>query len=172
MRNVLTDHQRDCLWQALMESEARANFFGHLASRESSRKRWVTGLSFFLSSAAIVTLLANHPYLSLVASVIVAIMNGYTIAVNQDNTIKVYSRLQTGWLNLNQRYNNLWSHIDDEDAEERMERYEDRGIELSVTAASEVPHNEKLWKRCLQSVYKKHETNAHHEQEQRSDARE
>jgi hypothetical protein len=159
---MLTQPQIDTLWQDKMCAEARANYFGELATREGTIKRWITGSTFFLSSAAVVTLMSKMPsWVPIVLSISIAVVNGYTIAVNQDGKLKTLGRLHIQWLQLEHDYNRLWSHTADADSETLLDRYLERERELSETAATEIGHDEKRWLKWLDLAHKKHDTTVH-----------
>jgi hypothetical protein len=160
---VLTQPQIEKLWQSKMEADARSAYFADLLACESRLKRIIVSTSFVLSSAVVVSTLASHPHISLVCAIVVVCSQGYTIGINQDAKIKSLSRLHTEWLRLSHDYDRLWSHTQDLDAEELLNRFEDRELDLSEMAASEVDHREKKWLKWLDIVHKKHE-NPKHEQ--------
>ena len=165
---MLTQPQIEKLWEDKMSAEARACYFANLASRESTIKRWITGSTFFLSSAAVVTLVSKLPYWTpLICAAVIAIANGYQIAVGQDSKIKTAGKLHIGWLQLEQDYERLWSHTKDDNAESLLERLLDRERELSETAATEIGHKNKLWMKWLDTIHKKYETDGY-EPEQES----
>ena len=160
--NMLSQPQIDTVWENKMCAEARSNYFGELASRESTIKRWISGASFFLSSAAVVTLVAKlPPWASIALSIPVALANGYTIAVNLDGKLKTLGRLHIQWLQLEHDYDRLWSHTSDEDAEATLERCLERERDLSEIAATEIGHDEERWKKWLDIVHQKHDTSLH-----------
>lgn len=141
-----------------MDAEARSVYFADLLNRESRLKRFITGASFVLSSAIVVSFLAKHPYISTWLALLIAIAQGYVIAVSQDAKIRSLEHLHIEWLRLSNDYDRLWSHTEDTDSESRLRRYQDREIDLSASAASEVAHNERLWQKWIDIVHKKYET--------------
>ncbi len=158
---MLTQPQIDTVWQSKMTAEARANYFGDLASRESFIKRVLTFVSFIGSSSAFVTILVKHPNIAAAQALLVAIANGYSIAINQDSRIKTLGKLHLQWLQLEHSYDRLWSHTYDEDPESALDECLRREVDLSETAATEVNHNEKRWVKWLDIVHKKHDTQWH-----------
>jgi hypothetical protein len=167
---MLTQPQIDQLWEGKMGAEARSCYFADIASRVSTFKRCITGSTFFLSSAAVVTLVSKLPnWVPLTCSVLIAIANGYQIAVGQDSKIKTAGKLHIGWLQLEHDYERLWSHTRDEEAESLLERYLERERELSETAATEIGHENKRWNKWLDKIHKKYKTPEHeHERESTS----
>lgn len=156
---ALTQAQIDQLWQNKMSAEARALYFADIASCESTRKRWITGGSFFLGSTAVVTILSKcPPWISVLCSALIAIANGYQIAIGQDGKIKTAGKLHLGWLKLEHDYETLWSHTQDTNAEALWLQYLECERELSETAATEIGYKQKLWKSWLDRIHKKHET--------------
>lgn len=154
----LTEAQVEQLWQNKMAAEARANYFAEIASIESIRKRWITGGSFILGSATVVTILSKcPPWSSVLCSALIAIANGYQIAIGQDGKIRTAGKLHLGWLKLEHNYERLWSHTGDNDAESILQECLDCERELSETAATEIGHKQKRWLYWLDKVHKKYE---------------
>jgi len=163
---MLTQPQIETVWDNKMSAEARACYFGDLVARESRIKRGITGVSFFLSSATVVSLLSKGPlWVSILSSLPVVFANAYTIGVNQDSKLKALGNLHIQWLTLEHDYDRLWSHTHDVDAESILDRCLERERVLSETAATEVGHDDKRWKKWLDTIHKKHETSAHVRQE-------
>lgn len=141
-----------------MDAEARACYFADIASRESTVKRWIVGGTFFLSSAAVVTLVSKLPWVPLICSVLIATANGYQIAVGQDSKIKTAGKLHIGWLQLEHDYERLWSHTRDGDAESLLKQHLECERELSEIAAIEIGHRDALWAKWVDKIHKKYET--------------
>jgi hypothetical protein len=159
---MLTEAQIETVWQNKMEAEARACYFGELANRESTIKRGIVVFTFIGSSGAVVTLLSNAPHiLPILLSVAIAVLSGYATATNQDGKIKTLGRLHVEWLRLEQDYGRLWSHVYEKDAEEALDRCQDRERDLSEVAATEIGHEDKRWNKWLDVIHKKYETTEH-----------
>lgn len=155
----MTDAQNQRVWESRIEAEARSYYFADIASRESTLKRIFTGVSFVFSSAAIVTMLSLLPrWPSVGISVIVALVNGYQIAVGQDAKIKTASKLYVEWSRLEQDYDRLWNNIHEADAETLLHQYLARERDLSETGATEIDHNEKRWIKWLDIARAKADT--------------
>jgi hypothetical protein len=143
---VLTEPQIERLWTRKLEAEARALYFADIANRESTIKRYITGLSFVLGSAAIVTMMSHLPgWVPIVVTAIITIANGYQIAVNQESKIKTAGKLHLGWERLECEYDWLWSNTFGDDAEAKFRELQDRERDLSETAATEIGLNHPLW---------------------------
>jgi len=142
---VLTEPQIERLWSLKLAAEARALYFADIANRESAIKRWITGGTFVLGSATLVTLLSSHNRISIFVTAIITIANGYQIAVNQESKIKTAGKLHLAWERLECDYDSLWSHVHDADAEQKFLLLQERERDLSETAATEIGHNAKHW---------------------------
>jgi len=161
----LTQSQIEQLWEDKMAAEARAAYFAEIASRESTLKRWITGGSFILGSAAVVTILSKSPpWITVICSALIAIANGYQIAVGQDAKIRTAGKLHMGWLGLEHDYERLWSHTHDNDAEDVLQQCLGRERELSETAATEIGYKGKRWTYWLQTIHKKYEATGNDDQ--------
>lgn len=142
---MLTEFQRTQVWENMLAAETRSLYFGDLASRYTARKQWITGLSFFLSSGAAATLIAQAPgWVPIVLSLAVAIMTAYSIAVGLDRKIAVMAKLHSAWDRISQEYNQLWNHTNDADAEQRLIQIVERSREPSELATTDAPNDQKL----------------------------
>jgi hypothetical protein len=101
---------------------------------------------------------------SLVFALVIAITNGYQIAVGQDSKIKTAGKLHISWLQLEHDYARLWSHTDDDNAESLLTGYLKHERDLSETAATEIGHHEKLWLNWLDTIRKKHDTDSYEQE--------
>jgi hypothetical protein len=159
---MLSQPQIEKLWECKMSAEARAFYFADIANRESGIKRWITGVTFVISSAVVVTLLSKVPnWISVAMALSIAVANGYQIAVGQDSKIKTAGKLHMGWLKLEHDYDRLWSHTSDAEAESDLDKLLDHERDLSETAATELGHDDERWSRWMDIVHKKYETDGH-----------
>jgi hypothetical protein len=140
---MLSEGQRNTVWEKMLTAEVRSLYFGDLASRENRRKQLVTGISFFLSSGAAATLAAQMHWLPLVFSIIAAVLMAYSMAVGLDKRATAMAKLHYEWNHLNSDYERLWYHLEDGDAEQTLEELRKRGREASESA-TELPLDEGL----------------------------
>src|SRR5712691_3531747 len=98
---MLTEHQITDVWEGQIAAETRSLYFADLASVYSTRKQWITGISFFLSSGAAATLIAKSPVWAptLMAS-LVAVITAYAVAVNLDAKIRTMAKLHYAWTSI------------------------------------------------------------------------
>jgi hypothetical protein len=145
---MLTDAQIERLWTRKLEAEARALYFAEVANDEATIRRCITGGTFILGSAVIVTLTTHLPgWVPILVTAIITIANGYQIAVNQESKIKTAGKLHLGWERIECDYDRLWSHTGDEDAERRLQDLQERERDLSETGATEIGLNNKRWRK-------------------------
>ena len=146
----MTEPQIQRVWDSRIEAEARSCYFASIAARESTVKRVITGVSFVLSSTAVVAIISSAPkWVSLLAAVPVAIAQGYQIAVSQDGKIKTASKLHVEWMRLEHDYDHLWNNVHEANAETLLHQYLAREIDLSETAATEIGNDQALWEKWL-----------------------
>jgi hypothetical protein len=151
---MLNDFQIRRVWDDMLAAETRSLYFGDLASRYASRKQWITGLSFFLSSGAAATLIGKSPeWVPVVLAVVVAVMNAYALAVNLDGKITTMAKLHGLWRQISSDYNRLWNHVYDTDAEEQLEKITNSDKEASELATTNAPNNEKLMAKWQDRVF-------------------
>jgi len=137
----------------MIGAETRSLYFANLASRYTTQKQIITGVVFFLSSGVVVSLLAKLPNaVAVTASLIVAAMSAYSIAVGLDKKIATMVMLHATWSDIATDYNYLWSHTSDDDAESRLAEIIRREREPSDLAATEARYNERLMEKWQNHV--------------------
>jgi hypothetical protein len=150
----LTEDQVADLWDRRISAEVRSLYFTDLANVLSSRKQWMTGISFFLSSGAAATLLAKQPvWVAIVLSIIVALMAAYSFDLNLDLKVKTFGKLHSSWSQLCADYARLWSHTYSDAAEEELDELIQREFSLSELAATEAPNDEVRMERWQNRVF-------------------
>jgi hypothetical protein len=149
----LTENQANRVWQKMVEAEVRSLYFADLAAGYTRRRQIITGTSFFLSSGAAATLVANAPvWVPTVLATVVAILTAYSLAVSLDRCISTLVKLHYQWNHLCADYERLWNHWYDDDAEEVLADLAKRGRESSELG-TEMPYNEKKIDKWREMVY-------------------
>lgn len=155
---MLTEFQIEDVWKGMLAAETRALYFASLASRYSHRKQWIVGISFFLSSGVVVTLLAKLPnVVAIAASVVVAVLSAYSIAVGLDRKVGAMAKLHLEWQQIATDYNRLWNHAYEDYSENWLEDIIKREREPSKLAAVEAPNDEQLmgkWESYVLASYR------------------
>lgn len=151
---MLNEHQTNSVWQGLISAETRALYFADLAHTYTVRKQWISGLSFFLSSAVAVSLLAKVSNVDalMVAAFGVGIMNAYSIAVGLDRKIATMVKLHSSWRDIATDYGELWGHPDDNDTQHKLNDIVKREREPSELAATDAPNKERLMAKWMDRV--------------------
>ena len=159
---MLNELQIQQIWEGMLAAETRALYFADLASRYTATKQWISGLSFFLSSAVAVSLLASVPYVNAItaAALLVGILNAYSIAVGLDRKIGTMVKLHSSWREIATDYNHLWNHVQEEDSERKLESIIRREREPSELAATEAPNKERLLEKWQLRVFASYHLNA------------
>jgi hypothetical protein len=154
---MLTDDQISEVWEGQIGAETRSLYFGDLASMYSTRKQWITGISFFLSSGAAATLIAKAPaVVPLSFSLIVAIVTAYAVAVNLDSKIRTMAKLHYAWTLIGNDYRRLWKRAYSDEAESELEDLQRREVEFSELATTDAPNDAKRLLRWQDQVHKMH----------------
>jgi hypothetical protein len=142
---MLTEHQIGCVWESMIEAEARALYFADLASRYARQKQIITGLSFFLSSGAAATVIAKSPsWIPIVLALISAGLNAYSLAVSLDRKVGTMAKLHSAWSRIATEYDRLWNHTYEENAESELDRIIQLEKEPSELAATDAPNDQEL----------------------------
>jgi len=151
---MLNDYQITRVWEGMIAAETRALYFGDLTARHTRQKQWITGLSFFLSSGAAASIIAQFPaWIAASLALIVAAITAYAMAVNLDGRIATMSKLQASWSQIANLYDHLWNHTNDDDAESQLSKIIEREREPSELAATSAPNDEKLMARWETRVF-------------------
>lgn len=141
---MLNETQLDEVWEGQLSSEIRSLYFGDLANLYSTRKQWITGLTFFLSSGAVVTLFSHLPVaLPISFSMVTALLTAYSVAVNLDAKIRTMAKLHYAWSQAASDFGRLWNHTYADDAQAELQDLERRTLELSELATIEAPNDPK-----------------------------
>lgn len=154
LRFVLTPDQTLAVWNKMHEAKVRSYYFADLASRYSKRKQRITGLSFVFSSSAVATVFTElGPWTPAALGFLVALLTGYSVAVNLDQRVSLFARLHMSWEHLSNEYERLRQHSDEAEAARTYEQLLRRAEELSGEASMEAPYKPKLMERWEEFVY-------------------
>lgn len=141
---MLSEDRAYRLWSNLLAAETRELYFGDLASMYARRKQWITGLTFFLSSGAAVTVLTRAPaWLPAGLSIATAAMTAYAIAIGLDRKILTMAKLSASWREIATAYDRLWSHTHDADAEQQLDQILTLERAPSEVATTDAPYDER-----------------------------
>ncbi len=150
---MLNEAQTKQVWENMLAAEARSFYFGDLASRYTSYKQWITGVSFFLSSGAAATIVAKTPsWVPLILALIAAAASAYSMATSLDRKISTMAKLHSAWNRIMVEYERLWNHTYAEDAEFQLERIIQLEEEPSELATTEAPNDQKLMEKWQDKV--------------------
>jgi hypothetical protein len=94
---------------------------------------------------------------AIVASLAVAVLTAYSIAVGLDRKASAMAELHLEWKQIAFDYNRLWNHAYEEHSESWLEEIMKREREPSKVAAVEAPNDEKLmgkWESYVLASYR------------------
>lgn len=151
---MLNEFEIDQVWEGMLSAEARSLYFASLASRYTRQKQLITGLSFFLSSGVVVGLLAKLPnVITLMAALLVALLNAYSVAVGLEKKIGTMVKLHSRWQEIATGYSDLWSRTYEEDAKNKLAQIVKMERDPSELAAVEAPNDEALMGKWQDRVF-------------------
>ena len=154
---MLSESQITNVWEHQIGAEVRSLYFGELANRFSTRKQWITGLVFFLSSGAAATLIGKLPsWVPISLSVLTAFLSAYTISVSLDATIRTMSKLHYSWSEIAHGYESLWNDVYSDFASERLDTLMNRERDLSEVATTDAPNDQERMGYWQAQVLKDH----------------
>ncbi len=140
---MLTEDQVTEVWERRLAAETRSLYFGDLANRNSKLKQWITGISFFLSSGAAVTVITKAPScVPVICSLLVAVLTAYSIAVGLERKVRTLAKLHYTWNQIADDYALLWNHTYTDEAESELQDLLRREREISELATTEAPYDQ------------------------------
>jgi hypothetical protein len=155
---MVSEGQRAAVWEKMLAAEVRSMYFAELASCHTRYKQIITGAAFFLSSGAAATMAAKAPlWAPLAMAIVTALLTAYSMAVGLDRRSRTMAELHAEWNRLNADYERLWNHLDDADADARIEELRKRAREASERA-TELPFNEGMMQKWEKRVFSRYES--------------
>jgi hypothetical protein len=155
---MLTEAEVNRVWQKMYAAEVRSLYFGDLAAQYTTRKQIITGVSFFLTSAAAASVAAKLSSLvPLVSASISAVLAAYSMAVGLDRKAAAMAKLQFQWSHIASDLERLWNHWYEDDAEAQLEGVLRRSREASQAGSTDAPYNEELMDKWQKRVDELHE---------------
>ena len=153
----MTESQINNVWERLISAEVRSLYFADLTGRYSRRKQWITGRSFFLSSAAAAALGAKAPtWAPLIMAALVAVLSAYSISAGLERKVQTMAKLHCSWLQLATDYDRLWNHFYDDDAERELARLVNGEKDLSRLPPTEIPNDPPRMAKWEDHVFQQH----------------
>jgi hypothetical protein len=155
---MLNQGQIEDVWRRQLDAETRALYFADLANRYTTQKKWITAGSFFLSSSAVVTFLTKLPdWVPVSLSIVTAVINAYSSAFGLDSRMRSMSKLYSQNSQLASDYEKLWNNVYAEDATLVLDGLIRRDREISETATTEAPNDQKRMGRWQDCVFTQHD---------------
>ncbi len=154
---MLTESQIEDVWKRQIDAETRAYYFADLANRYTTQKKWITALSFFLSSSAVLTFLSKLPdWVPVTLSIVTAVINAYSSAFGLDSRMRSMAKLYSQNSQLASDYERLWNNVYADDAASILDGLIRRDREISETATTEAPNDQKRMGRWQDYVFTQH----------------
>ena len=154
---MLTNGQIEEVWKRQLDAETRAFYFADLANWYTTQKKWISALSFFLASSAVVTLLAKMTaWVPVALSIITAVINAYSSAFGLDSRMRSMAKLYSQNSQLASDYERLWNNVYADDAASVLDGLIRRDREISETATTEAPNDQKRMGRWQDYVFTQH----------------
>lgn len=143
---MLSDAQIERVWQGMLGSEIRANYFAELTERYNRRQRFATWGTLFMSSGALATILIALPsewvWVRAGFAAVATALSLYSV-VRQNNKLAVDSAdLHARWNKLASEYEKLWEDVTADNGIEVLDTLTDQGRELSKSGTA-FPNDER-----------------------------
>jgi hypothetical protein len=151
----MTESQITDVWERMISAEVRSLYFADLTGRYSRRKQWITGLSFFLSSAAAAALGAKAPTWAPL-SMAALVLSAYSMSGGLDRKVQTMAKLHYSWLQLATDYDHLSNHFYEDGAERELARQVNGEKDLSQLASTEAPYDPPRMAKWEDHVFQQH----------------
>lgn len=154
---MLTGAQIEEVWKRQLDAETRALYFADLANWYTAQKKWISALSFFLASGAVVTLLAKtQDWVPVALSIFTAVINAYSSAFGLDSKMRAMAKLYSQNSQLASDYERLWNNVYADDAGSVLDNLIRHDREISEEATTEAPNDQKRMGRWQKYVFTQH----------------
>src|SRR3954452_9983603 len=154
---MLSEDQVAEIWDEMIAAEVRSLYFGDLGARYTKTKQIISGMSFFLSSAAAATIVAKSPsIIPIILSALTALATAYSIAVGLDKKATTMAKLYSTWSQIESDCRTLWSHWYEDDAGNAFNDIMSRVRQASELAITDAPYHKDLVKKWQTYVHQEH----------------
>jgi hypothetical protein len=144
--HMLSEAQQKRVWEGMLASEIRANYFAELSGIFLRRQQFATWATLLFSSADVAAFLAKLPeeltWIRLACAVCTAATSIYLALSGNErkafDSKELYSRLNR----LHAAYQEIWENVNSDGAADRIKPLEDQAIEASNLAIT-LPNHEK-----------------------------
>ncbi len=134
----MTDPQIKRVWEGMLSAEVRANYFADLSQRYYRNQRYATWASLVFSSGAAVSVLAtvpnNYTWVRAALALCAAVLSGYSVVMQNQKYAVDSADLHARWSRLAMEYEKIWENVYSDDALDRLDRSDDKAVDLSKSA--------------------------------------
>jgi hypothetical protein len=154
---MLSQTEIEDVWKRQLAAEIRSLYFADLASSYTTQKKWITALSFFLSSGAAVSLLAKTPaWVPVALSLLTAGITAYSVAFGLDSRMRSMAELHSELSKLGSDYERLWNNVYAKEAQAQLDELIRRDRALSEKATTEAPNDQKRMVHWQDYIFRQH----------------
>src|SRR5882757_4851993 len=137
---MLSASQQKRVWEGILGSEIRANYFADLSGRYAYKQRAATWCTLLSSSSAAVSILANLPkqlsWIRAALALLTAAISLYSVVMQNQKFAVDSSDLHARWTRLANDYQRLWDDMYSDDALETLNALALREDELSKSGTA------------------------------------
>lgn len=157
---MLSELQQKRVWEGMLGSEIRANYFADLSGQYLRHQRLSTWGTLIGSSSAVVSVIVNLPeswsWLRLALPAVTAAISFYSVVMQNQRLSVDAADLHARWNRLARGYRRLWEDMYSETALESLNELDERATELSK-AGSSFPNKRRTmlrWQRHVEQHHK------------------
>jgi hypothetical protein len=137
---MLSEVQRQRVWEGMLGAEIRANYFADLSGRLHTRQRAAIWATLVLSSGAAASVIASLPadysWVRVVLTVGTAAISAYSVVMQNQKFAVDAAELHLRWNRLMREYEQIWEDVYAEDAAARLNSLDERAAEISKTGVA------------------------------------
>jgi hypothetical protein len=158
---MLSQLQQKDVWEGLIASETRANYFADMAWRYQRTQKIFTWLLLIFSSGAAITLIRDWlpPRMDWIKPVLALLAAGFSflslLQQNQKSSTDC-SDLYFRWESLANEYKDLWGDMYSDGAAARLGVLEAKAAEISKSAIGKVPNRRRIMLKWEKHVLEHH----------------
>lgn len=124
---MLSETQQKRVWEGMLSSEIRSNYFAELSSQYRARPKWANFLTLLASSGAFATFILNNPDPWIVAARPIlafsaAALSAYPFVADNQKLAGDAVTLHRQWNHQAKKYEALWENMYTEDAIDLLTR--------------------------------------------------
>ncbi|MBS1876017.1 MAG: hypothetical protein JSU00_22585 [Acidobacteria bacterium] len=132
------------VWEEMVYAYMRTHYFAALVAKYQQYDKWFRVAGFVLSSGSIASaLFAADPMVRASVPIVATAVSAWLLFSQYSTVSRDASELMTQWQDIATKYEKLWNHLDDDDAETQFDAIY-QSANLLSKPGSKFPEDKKL----------------------------